>query len=170
MNAPRRPRIPVVIAVLTLVVVGALAIFAVPRAITAIRYGGIDVREAQATCPGPTSSTLGVPAITPRNDCTPSFTVQDVLDYESAHPFATMRSEPVGKPTITKIWFITSAEASGQMAGESIGLSDDAVVCYVEFHGTFRSYGPPGSKPVEHTGTGVQVFDAHTGNLLVEGG
>jgi hypothetical protein len=56
------------------------------------------------------------------------------------------------------------------MAGESIGLSDDALVCYVEFYGTFRSSGPPGSKPVEHTGTGVQVFDAHTGNLLVEGG
>src|SRR5690349_6046680 len=142
MNAPRRLRIPVVIAVLALVVVGALAIFAVPRAITAIRYGGIDVHEAkQVVCPGPSpvpayngpdAPPLGAQAIAPRNDCTPSFTAQDVLDHENTHPFATMRTEPVGKPTITKIWFITSAEASGQMAGESTGLSDDALVCYVE--------------------------------------
>jgi hypothetical protein len=85
--------------------------------------------------------------------------------------FVTMRSEPVGTPKITKIWFITSAEASRRMAGESIGIPNDALVCYVEFYGTFRSYAPiPGSKPMEHTGTGAQVFDAHTGNLLVEGG
>jgi hypothetical protein len=57
------------------------------------------------------------------------------------------------------------------MHGESTGLSDDALVCYVEFYGTFRSYAPfPGSKPMEHTGTASQVFAAHTGHLLVAGG
>jgi hypothetical protein len=181
MNAPRRVLIPSLIGLLALVVVGALAIFSVPRTLQALHLGGPDIREAkQVICPGPPpvpayngpdAPPLGAPAIAPRNDCSPSFTVQDVLDYESAHPFATMRSEPVGTPKITKIWFITSAEASGQMAGESIGIPNDALVCYVEFYGAFRSYAPiPGSKPMEHTGTGVQVFNAHTGNLLVEGG
>jgi hypothetical protein len=181
MNAPRRLLIPSLIGLLALVVVGALAIFAVPRTLQALHLGGPDIREAkQVICPGPSpvpayngpdAPPLGLPAITPRNDCTPSFTAQDVLDYENTHPFTTRRTEPVGKPTITKIWFITSAEASGQMAGESTGLSDVTLVCYVEFYGTFRSYAPvPGSKPMEHTGTGSQVFDAHTGNLLVAGG
>jgi hypothetical protein len=181
MDAPRRLLIPTLVGVLALVVFGALAIFAFPRGLTALHLGGPDIREAkQIICPAPSpvpaynapdAPALGAPAITPRNDCAPSFTVQDVLDYENAHPFATMRTEPVGKLTITKIWFITSAEASGQMHGESIGIPDDALVCYVEFYGTFRSYAPiPGSKPAERTGTAAQVFEAHTGNLLVAGG
>jgi hypothetical protein len=96
--------------------------------------------------------------------------VQDVPAYENAHPFVGLHLEVVGKPTITKIWFITSAAARGQMTGESTGLSDDALVCYVEFYGTFRVYGPPnpnGSNPVEHPGKAQQLFDAHTGELLV---
>jgi hypothetical protein len=138
------------------------------------------MREAQQiVCPGsPTTPAyngadtpaLGAPAIMPRNDCMPSFTAQDVLDYEDAHPFSAMRVESVGKPKITKIWFITSAEASGQMHGEFIGIPDDALVCYVEFYGTFRTGSAPGGQPTERTGTASQVFDAHTGNLLVAGG
>jgi len=180
MNAQRRLLIPTLVGVLSLVVIGALAIFALPRAFRALHLGGPDIREAkQIICPAPSpvpaynapdAPALGAPALTPRNNCAPSFTMQDVLDYENAHPFATMHSDPVGKLTITKIWFITSAEASQQMGGESTGLPDDALVCYVEFYGTFRSYGPPGSNPIEHTGVAQQVFDAHTGNLLVEGG
>ena len=171
MHAPRRLLIPSLIGLVALVVVGALAIFAAPRALQTLHLGGPDIREAaQVTCPGPSSSALGLPAIAPHNDCTPSFTAQDVLDYENTHPFAAMRVEAVGKPKITKIWFITSAEASGQMHGESTGLSDDALVCYVEFYGTFRTGSAPGGEPTERTGTASQVFDAHTGNLLVAGG
>jgi hypothetical protein len=171
MNAPRRLLIPALLGMLSLVVIGALVIFAVPRALHALHLGGPDIREAaQVMCPGPPSSALGIPAIAPRNDCTPSFTVQDVLDYESAHPFATRRTEAVGKLTITKIWFITSAEAGQQMSGESVGIPDGALVCYVEFYGTFRTGSSPGGEPTERTGTATQVFDAHTGNLLVAGG
>jgi hypothetical protein len=169
MNAPRRLLIPLLVGVLALVMVGALAILAVPGALTALHDGGIDIREAQATCPTLPSSTLGASAITPRNDCTPSFTAQHVLAFENAHPFVG-HLEVVGKPKISKIWFITSAEARGQMQGESTGLSDDALVCYVEFYGTFRVYGipdPNASKSVEHPGKAQQLFDAHTGNLLV---
>jgi hypothetical protein len=180
MNTPRRLLIPSLIGLFALALIGALAIFAFPRALQTLHLGGPDIHEAmQVICPGPSSvpaydgpdaPPLGAPAITPHNDCTPSFTAQDVLDYENTHPFTTMRAEPVGKPTITKIWFITSAEASGQMAGESTGLSDDALVCYVEFYGTFHTGSAPGGEPTERTGTAVQVFDAHTGNLLVAGG
>ena len=171
MNAPRRQRIPALLGMLSLVVIGALVIFAAPRALQALHFGGPDIREAkQVICPGPPASALGIPAITPRNDCTPSFTVQDVLDYENTHPFAAMRVEAVGKPTITKVWFITSGVASQQMSGESTGRSDDALVCYVELHGAFRTGSAPGGEPTEHTGIAVQIFDAHTGNLLVDGG
>jgi hypothetical protein len=171
MNAPRRLLIPTLVGLLTLIVVGALAIFAVPRAMTALRFGGMDIREAaQMTCPGPSSTAFGIPAISPRNNCTPSFTARDVLDYENAHPFAAMRVEAVGKPAITKIWFLTSAEASQQMHGESIGIPDDALVCYVEFYRIFRKGSGPGGEPTERMGTAQQVFDAHTGNLLVAGG
>jgi hypothetical protein len=180
MNAPRRPLIPSWVGLLALVAVGALAIFTVPRAHTAPHLGGPDVRHAKrVVCPGPPTTPacngadappLGASAISPRDDCAPSCTAQDVLDYENTHPFATMRAEPVGKLTLTKIWSITSAEASGQMQGETTSLAGDARVCYVEFSGTFRSYAPvPGSKPVEHAGVALQVFDAHTGNLLVAG-
>src|SRR5215831_8599730 len=99
MNAPRRLLIPALVGMLSLVVIGALAIFAFPRAQTALHLGGPDICEAkQIICPAPSlvpaynapnAPALGGPAITPRNDCAPSFTVRDVLDYESAHPFAT---------------------------------------------------------------------------------
>jgi hypothetical protein len=141
---------------------------------TRVHLGGPDIREAkQVLYPGPPSSALGVPATTPRNDCTPSFTAQDVLDYENTQPFAVMRVEAVGEQAITKIWFITSVAASQQMSGESgesTGLADDALVCYVEFYGTFRTGSAPGGEPTGRTGTAVQVFDAHAGNLLVVGG
>jgi hypothetical protein len=181
MNAPpRRLLIPSLIGLFALVVVGALAIFSVPRTLQALYLDGPDIHEAkQVICPGPSpvpayngpdAPPLGAPAIVPRNDCTPSFTAQDVLGYENTHPFAAMRVEAVGKPKITKIWFITSAEASGQMHGESIGIPDDALVCHVELYGTFRTGSAPGGQPTERPGAASQVFDAHTGNLLVAGG
>ena len=154
-HAPRRLLIPSLIGLLALVVVGALAIFAAPRALQTLHLGGPDIREAaQVSMPRAFIEHIGLPAIAPHNDCTPSFTARDgASTSENTHPFAAMRVEAVGKPKITKIWFITSAEASGQMHGESTGLSDDALVCYVEFYGTFRTGSAPGGEPTERTGT-----------------
>jgi hypothetical protein len=45
MNAPRRVLIPSLIGLLALVVVGALAIFAVPHTLQALHLGGPDIRE-----------------------------------------------------------------------------------------------------------------------------
>src|SRR5438477_5512387 len=36
-------------------------------------------------CPGPSSHFRGIPAIHPRNDCTPAFTEQDVRSYLAAN-------------------------------------------------------------------------------------
>lgn len=133
--------------------------------------GGIEVVTAAKTvCPGtlykPFGHVIGLPAITPRNDCTPSFTVQDVTTFERAHPAGNNRMTPIGTPKLTKVLFITSAEASKRLGNTSIGLPDDALVCVVELYGPYRVYPPMG--PVsEHTGTMYEVFDAHTGNLLL---
>jgi hypothetical protein len=73
-------------------------------------------------------------------------------------------------PTILKILFVSSKQASDLMHGESTGLPDGALACYVELRGPFNPVMmsvPPGTriqqKPVE---IGVEVFDAETGNLL----
>lgn len=60
---------------------------------------------------------MGVPAITPRNDSTPSFTVDDVLAYERTHPFSATRLTAVGKTTVIKVLLITSSEAGQRMGG-----------------------------------------------------
>jgi hypothetical protein len=49
-----------------------------------------------------------------------------------------MQSE--GQPKVTKVLFITSAQASQRLKGEWIGLPDDALVCFVELYGTYRFY------------------------------
>jgi hypothetical protein len=98
----------------------------------------------------------------------PAFTLADVERYFQANPILTM----VGKPgTIVKLAFMTSQQASVLMDGETTGLPDDALVCYVEFHGPFVLNNiptPPGAKiPVVQN---VQiVIDAQTGNELVFG-
>jgi hypothetical protein len=110
----------------------------------------------------------------PQSRGTPSFTVHDVLAHEQAHPFANHRMQSEGQPKVTKELFITSAQASQRLEGEWIGLPDDALVCFVELYGTYRFYPPSlgggGGGVTERTGTMHEIFDAHTGNLLVSGG
>ena len=114
---------------------------------------------------------LGLPAITPRNKAvgasTPTFTTDDVVQYVHAHsmPDASL-SGP--KPVITRIAFLTSREVSILLKGESTGVPDDTLLCYVELSGTFTFSGSSGVTVTYHTG--VEVFDAHTGNLLITGG
>lgn len=164
----------------TAVIAAGFAIVLLPRAMgwggstsSTGSTGSIEVATAAKTvCPGAlytqSGQAMGVPAITSRNNCTPSFTVQDVVDYERAHPFSNHRMTPVGTPKLTKVLFITSAEASKRLGNEWIGLPDDALVCFVELSGTYQ-FSPPMGPTSEHTGTMHQVFDAHTGNLLVSG-
>jgi hypothetical protein len=167
----RRSRLIVGGAVASVLVI-AIAALLLSRALGLFPATGLEVVSPTPQCPGPSyqvgDQESAVPSITPRNDCTPSFTVQDVLDYEQSHPFGNMRMVSVGHPTVKKVLFITSAAASQRMGGEFIGLPDNAMVCFVELYGTYHFY-PPFAPASEHTGTMHEVFDAHTGVLLVSG-
>jgi hypothetical protein len=102
---------------------------------------------------------------------TPGFTADDVAQYTELHGFAGGPTVSGDQPVIAKVMFIGGGEASKLLGGATVGLPDDYLVCYVELRGPLVLSGmslPPGMKPpiVE---TAHEVFDAHTGNLLVFG-
>jgi len=126
----------------------------------------------QPPAQAPTGTAIGAPAIQPTRSVaasdlsTPAFTVQDVEQYISGNPMS--RNLAISsKPTIVKITFITSQQASA-LLDESMDLPDSALVCYVELSGTFTFPGPNGATATFHKG--YEVFDAHTGNLIMVGG
>ncbi|HLG65101.1 MAG TPA: hypothetical protein VKY19_24420 [Ktedonosporobacter sp.] len=101
------------------------------------------------------------------------FTAADVRAYFQAHPTPPQMSLAPGHTAkILSIDFITSKEASQRMKGESVGLPDNALVCYVQLSGPFllgMISRPPGTKPIPPSDTATVVFDAQTGNILVSG-
>ncbi|MHB8599136.1 MAG: hypothetical protein ACYDER_20280 [Ktedonobacteraceae bacterium] len=118
--------------------------------------------------------TTGMPAIRPHpvssSPGTPSFTVDDVKAYI---PTATEpRLVPVlgAHLTIEQVLFVSSKEATQLMRGESPGLPDDALVCFVLLKGPFYvqvGYAPGSQANPAATAPKIgEVFDAHTGNLL----
>lgn len=116
------------------------------------------------------STALGLPAITPHGTVSSNsaaFTTNDVVQYVGTHllPDATISGS---KPVIKKVEFLTNQEVSMLLGGESVGTSDNTLLCYVELQGTFTFYGPRGAQVTYHIG--IEVFDAHTGNLLITGG
>ncbi len=119
--------------------------------------GGYDCRfSSGGTLP------TGVPAIQPHLSGVPAFTKDDARAYVQAQ----------GQVTIIRVLFVTSYEACELMEGELVGLPDDALVCYVELRGNVVPFtGPPGSGPPSQSTPPLEqeVFDARTGNLLVEG-
>lgn len=119
----------------------------------------------------PASRLFGSPAIPARTinagPTIPAFTVTDVAQYVSTHPMP--RDIASGaKSTIVGIAFLTSQQVTVLLRGESTGLPDDALLCYVELHGTFVFPGPAGVTATYLRG--YEVFDAHTGNILMAGG
>src|SRR5258706_8603869 len=64
--------------------------------------------HVSVVCPGPsvTVSEVGGPSIQPRNNCTPSFTEQDVRDY-LAHVTGLGHIDVIGKPTVAQVVFLT---------------------------------------------------------------
>jgi hypothetical protein len=69
---------------------------------------------------------------------------------------------------VIKVEFLMSQQLSQLLGGENTGLPDNTLVCYVELQGTFTFHTPSGSTVTYSKG--VEVFDAHTGNLLIAGG
>jgi hypothetical protein len=118
----------------------------------------------------------GAPAIHPTRDAATNggaaFTAADVEQFIQAHGYAGGATVSGGPPTILKILFITSQQASALLNGEDIGRPDNAIVCYVLVAGPFYSsvslpYGVPTPKAPYIHQTGYEVFDAQTGNLLL---
>ena len=154
---------------------GIVALFALSGSTTlAALYGGnqavMIMTGGQYDCAESSSGSgaQGVPAIQPHLPGVPAFTRDDVRQFFQTHGFSGRRFSSVGTPTITQILFVTSYEACELMQGESVGLPNDALVCYVELSGEF-AFSSPFSTQSTILHTGDVVFDARTGNLLVIG-
>jgi hypothetical protein len=98
-----------------------------------------------------------------------AFTSVDVTHYITTHPFPLGPTTTGKPPTIVSIEFITSKQASQRLLGESIGVPDTAIVCYVKLSGPFTmSFAPhPPGAQVPPSNTATEIFDAQTGNLLL---
>lgn len=122
--------------------------------------------QRAVSAPGAPGGIIGVPAITPRNNCTPSFTEQDVRAYLQSHQV--VGTAPHAPPTtVTLVQFMTSAEVSQRLHGVDTGLADDAIVCYVELSGEFMPYRFPLGVTPHPSSFGRLILDAHSGNILV---
>ncbi len=129
------------------VLIGTLAIVVVVAAIgvvvytlhTRASYPGPDAPVA-VVCPGPPDpvSGQGGGGIRPRNDCTPSFSQQDVADYV-AHGANLGKISSDGQPTVTQILFVTIGDL-GRVSHDSeweANYPGDLLVCYAGLRGTF---------------------------------
>jgi hypothetical protein len=124
------------------------------------------------------SSSVGVPAITPHinlnNPNLPTFTVSDVTQYVLKYGSPEGPLTQGSHITFEKIVFVTSPEASVLMKGESTGLPNNALVCYVLIHGPFKATGMHldpvfGIKTAPVVPLTEIVYDARTGKMLVWG-
>lgn len=129
-------------------------------------------------CPGP-SYADGTPAIHPRNDCTPSFTEQDVRSYLAANLQLALINFQSGLPTgvtfvdrpqIVSIRFLSVRDLNLSRGSDAPAWQlSDRVVCYVSLHGTFFPiHGSPALRHLNFHSAYI-VFDAHSGNVLGNG-
>jgi hypothetical protein len=126
-------------------------------------YPGLHL-PVSVVCPGPTYGLTdrggpgdGLPIIRPRNDCTPSFTQQDVRDYV-AHGRIFLGGG-IGPSGGLYSWLLPTSSA--RRATKTWYM----LVCYIGLSGKFIFAG--GIDPPESLSAVSVVFDAHTGNELV---
>jgi hypothetical protein len=125
----------------------------------------------KVVCPGHVYTTEGAPIIRPRNNCTPSFTEQDVRDYVTSHTAPLGWIQVVGKPTITAVAFTTIRDLANTTGDSEFTANYPAnmVVCVVELKGKFLGDGPIATA-IHPFNAAFFLVDAHTGNELMEGG
>jgi hypothetical protein len=109
----------------------------------------------------------GSPALKADMTAVPGFTLDDVKRYVGTHPVRTSDARP-RTYTITRAEFMNSKQVSDLLSGARTGFPEDYMLCYVELAGTFTFSGPRGATRIYQRG--FEVFDAHTGNLLMVGG
>lgn len=109
---------------------------------------------------------LGIPAISPRtvvtSSDTPAYTATDVAQFARTH--GVFHAVTSGQSTVASVQFMTALAASKMLKGEPVGLADGALVSVAEVHGVFTIHN------LLTTGTAhrvFEVFDGHTGNLLM---
>jgi hypothetical protein len=73
----------------------------------------------------------------------------------------------VANPVPVSAVFLTADQVTALLGGEYVGVPGDTLLCFVQVKGQFEAPGPSGST-VKFT-SGYEVFDAHTGNLLMAG-
>lgn len=109
-----------------------------------------------------------------------AFTTADVERYITAagtNLYLGRRVRIDAPPKISKIEFLTERDLKPRLGGKGTGLSDDALLCYVELSGNFEFISPIQTTPADtfHTDvaetlhTGVIVFNAQTGNIMIAG-
>ncbi len=118
--------------------------------------------------PAPTGP-VGVPAIHPRTTTapagTPAFTTADVEQLVKNTPMP--KDMASWNPVIIRVTFLTSLQVSALLK-DNTGVPDERLLCYVEMQGTFSFPTPSGTGVTFQRG--FEVFDAHSGNLLMSGG
>lgn len=121
--------------------------------------------------PGTNGTSLGdgAPAITPRiattDPATSAFTLADATDYVTRHPgVGNFDGTPI---TVGTGEFLTARQlATKYNIDETLNVPAGRLLCVVPVNGNFPAGGAPGS-PVVILHHAYEVFDAHTGNLVV---
>src|SRR5258708_31985413 len=147
-------------------------------ALGAVLLVGVVLASGQPPVPAPPvhdvplalpHTALGIPAIKPQSSLATSggarITKADVVQWVSTHQ---TDNQVAGTPsaTVISVEFLTSKQVSTRLHGESTGVPDDILLCYVRVHGTFET-NPPQGVPAVVYHDGYLVFDAQTGNLLM---
>lgn len=106
----------------------------------------------------------------------PAFSAADVAAFLNKYGFYAGPLVKGAHLKILTIQFVTAAQASKLMYGESVGRPDNYLVCYVKVQGPFLLTNvhagpnmPNNHKVITTAKYGDAVFDARTGNVLVWG-
>ncbi len=120
-----------------------------------------------------TTQQTGAPAIKPTilnaAPMTPAFTETDVREYAKQHARGFGKIGVVnGPPEVSKVEFLAAGALEQKLNGNSgLHLAGDSLLCYVQYRGDFVVAGLTGT-PAQHYPGATQVFDAHTGNILIQ--
>jgi len=113
-------------------------------------------------------TTGGLAAIRPRTEVVPSFSVADVAQYLAAHPFYGGLTLGNARPIVMRVVFVNGRSMRTFVGRQAVVRSGDRLLCYVELRGPFSLRTT--SNGISTIRTGIEIFDARTGNLLAWGG
>lgn len=115
---------------------------------------------------------LGLPAIRPTRNVTggqtPTFTVKDVEQYVATGTIGPKISAN-GPSKVVNVQFLPAQQVEALLKTTTASMPPDRLLCVAELSGNYTISGPPSAVAPSTTFTTVYlVFDAQTGNLVVE--